>query len=249
MDKDYYPTKYDKDLEMEFADNEIALDYDYDIDRPAARPSRFNVHFQEEFKAAFEEDVPEEPEFDPKSFETVKEEGFTAGIYELIRCVIFAIVIVALCLTFVFRLVEVDGHSMDDTLSDHDRVFVTNLMYTPQNNDIIVISHGEKYDKPIIKRVIATEGQTVRLDYQNERIIVDGVVLNEPYIKGTTFSGNTGDNEIPEVIPKGKLFVMGDNRHISMDSRSTQIGLIDVDNVIGKAQFVAFPFDHLGYLY
>ena len=138
---------------------------------------------------------------------------------------------------------------MYDTLYTGDKVIVTNFMYTPKNNDIVVISHGAEYSKPIIKRVIATEGQKIQLDYENERIIVDGIVLDEPYLYESTFSGNIGNNEIPEVVPEGKIFVMGDNRKVSMDSRSTEIGLIDLENVIGKAQFVAFPFDNFGYLY
>lgn len=182
-------------------------------------------------------------------FLSAKQEGGTAGLYDWIRCVVFAIAIVVVCLTFVFRLVDVDGTSMNDTLQTNDKVIVTNLMYQPNNNDIVVISHGAEYKKPIIKRVIAKEGQTLKLDKENDRIIVDGIVIDEPYIKGTTFSGNYGNNEIPDVIPEGKIFVMGDNRQVSLDSRSTEIGLIDVKDVIGKAQIVAFPFNHFGYLY
>lgn len=184
-----------------------------------------------------------------KRFVTAKQNGGMSGVFDWIRCIVFAIAIVVVCLTFVFRLVDVDGTSMNDTLQTRDKVIVTNMFYTPHNNDIIVISHGAEYKKPIIKRVIATPGQTVRLDYEKDRIIVDGIEIAEPYIKGTTFSGNYGNNVIPEVIPEGKLFVMGDNRQVSLDSRSTEIGLIDVTDVIGKAQFVAFPFSDFGYLY
>ena len=178
-----------------------------------------------------------------------------SGVFDWIRCVIIAISIVVFCLTFVFRLVEVDGSSMMDTLSNSDKVIVTNLFYTPKNNDIIVISHASDYNKPIIKRVIATGGQTVRLDYQNDRIFVDGVQLEEPYIKGSTFSNNISDLYMEHdsngnfVIPEGKLFVMGDNRVVSLDSRNEKIGMIDVKDVIGKAQFVAWPFNHFGYIY
>lgn len=175
--------------------------------------------------------------------------GFVSNFYDWIKYVIMAIVIVIFCLTYFFRLVDVKGSSMYDTLSSSDKVVVTNFMYKPQNNDIVVISHGEHYKDPIIKRVIATEGQKIKLDYENDRIIVEGVVIEEGYINGSTFENNFGDNEIPETVPAGKIFVMGDNRKVSMDSRSTQIGLIDVDNVIGKAQFVVFPFDNFGYLY
>lgn len=138
---------------------------------------------------------------------------------------------------------------MDTTLAPNDRVIVTNLFYTPHNNDIVVISHGAEYNSPIIKRVIATEGQTIKLDYENDRIIVDGTIISEPYLDGSTFGGIYADYEIPEVVPKGKVFVMGDNRKVSMDSRSSEIGLIDVENVIGKAEVVLFPFTNFGYLY
>ena len=182
-------------------------------------------------------------------FLAMKSEGAISGFYDWIRCILFAISIVVICLTFIFRLVDVDGTSMESTLESKDKVIVTNLFYTPKDGDIIVISHGAEYSKPIIKRVIATEGQTIKLDYENDRIIVDGVVLDEPYINDSTFEGNYGDYDIPEVVPEGKVFVMGDNRRVSLDSRRTEIGLIDIDNVIGKAQFVAFPFSDFGYLY
>ena len=197
---------------------------------------------QADYKATSEENG-------QKGFVTAKADGMMAGVYDWIRCIIFAIAIVVIVLTFVFRLVDVEGTSMCDTLQTKDKVIVTNLLYTPRDNDIVVISHGAEYKKPIIKRVIATEGQTLELDYENEKIIVDGIEISEPYIKGTTFSGNYGNNAIPSVIPEGKIFVMGDNRQVSLDSRSTEIGLIDVKDVIGKAQVVAFPFDHFGYLY
>ncbi len=186
---------------------------------------------------------------DDKKFVVAKTEGGISGFYDWIRCILFAISIVIVCLIFLFRLVDVEGHSMDYTLATNDKVIVTNLCYTPHNNDIVVISHGAEYQKPIIKRVIATEGQSIELDYENDRIIVDGAVLDEYYIDGSTFGGIFADYDIPNVVPKGKIFVMGDNRKVSMDSRSSEIGLIDVENVIGKAQFVLFPFNHFGYLY
>lgn len=185
-----------------------------------------------------------------RKFTTAKADGAAANVYDWIRCLLFAVSIVVLCLIFLFRLVDVEGSSMYDTLSTNDKVVVTNLCYEPKVNDIVVISHGAEYSKPIIKRVIATEGQSIKLDYENDKIIVDGVVIDQPYLNdGSSFGGNIGNNEIPEVIPEGKIFVMGDNRKVSMDSRSTEIGLIDVDNVIGKAQVVVFPFNHISYLY
>lgn len=84
---------------------------------------------------------------------------------------------------------------------------------------------------------------------KNDRILVDGVVIDEPYLDVSTFCNVEADYEIPEVIPDGMIFVMGDNRGVSMDSRDSRIGLISVDNVIGKAQFVVYPFSDFKYLY
>lgn len=238
--------------ETESKSSEIDLTFDINPDLYAekSKPShdKFYVYKAAE-QATDAADEAAANEDGKKGFVAAKSDGAMAGMFDWIKCVIFAVSIVVVCLIFVFRLVDVEGTSMNDTLSSKDKVIVTNLMYTPHNNDIVVISHGAEYEKPIIKRVIAVSGQSIVLDKENDKIIVDGIEIDEPYIKGTTFSGNYGNNEIPEVIPEGKIFVMGDNRKVSLDSRSTEIGLIDVKDVIGKAQFVAFPFDHFGYLY
>ncbi len=171
----------------------------------------------------------------------VNTNSISINLFDWINSIIFAIVAVVLLLTFCFRLIDVDGTSMENTLINTDKVIVTNLFYTAKNGDVIVISHGEEYDKPLVKRVIATEGQTLRIDFDNNQVFVDGVLLDEPYIQGDTVIGNT---EIPEVIPEGKMFVMGDNRPVSLDSRYNEVGLIDVDSVIGKAQFVIVPHSY-----
>lgn len=162
-------------------------------------------------------------------------------VYEWVSSIIIAVVAVVILLTFCFRLIDVDGTSMEPTLINTDKVIVTNLFYTPDNGDVVVISHGEEYDKPLVKRVIATEGQTLRIDFDNNLIYVDGELIDEPYIQGATIQGNT---EIPEVIPEGKVFVLGDNRPVSLDSRYHEIGLIDVESIIGKAQFVIIPHSY-----
>lgn len=176
----------------------------------------------------------------------INSSGGTACFYDWMHSIMVAIAVVVVILTFVFRIIDVDGTSMQDTLMNADKVVVSELFYTPQDGDIVVISHGAEYNKPIIKRVIATEGQTLNIDFNTGRVVVDGVVLQENYIKGKTIEGNA---EIPSVIPEGKVFVMGDNRSASLDSRYTDIGLIDVGDIIGKAQFVVFPFTRFGYLY
>lgn len=159
-------------------------------------------------------------------------------IYEWSSSIIIAFVIVIVLLSFVFRLIDVDGTSMESTLIDTDKVVVTDLFYQPHDSDIVVISHGEVYDKPLVKRVIATEGQTLKIDFDKNEIYVDGELLEEDYIQGATVKGNA---EIPSVIPEGKVFVLGDNRTVSLDSRYKEVGLIDTDSIIGKAQFVVIP--------
>lgn len=172
-----------------------------------------------------------------------EEVSLTESCYEWLHTLIFALVVIMLLLTFVFRLITVDGESMMDTLHDKDKVLITNLFYTPTDGDVVVISHGQILDKPIIKRVIATEGETLNIDFQKGEVSVNGVVIDEPYIKDLTT--RQGDAEIPEVVPEGMVFVMGDNRNHSTDSRFTQVGLIDKDNIVGKAQVVLFPFDRI----
>ena len=179
----------------------------------------------------------------------VKGGNFFKGLMFFPYLISGALVIVIFCLNFFFRLVDVKGTSMVETLQNGDKLIVTNFNYTPKPNDIIVISHGKEYAEPIVKRVIATAGQTLKLDYENDRILVDGVVIDEPYLDVSTFCNVEADYEIPEVIPDGMIFVMGDNRGVSMDSRDSRIGLISVDNVIGKAQFVVYPFSDFKYLY
>lgn len=169
--------------------------------------------------------------------------ALTQSCYDILQNLILSITVVMILLTFVFRLVNVDGQSMMDTLFDKDRVFVTNLFYEPECGDVVVISHGQNLYKPIIKRVIATERQSLSIDFATGTVAVDGAILDEPYIKESPFKA--GDAEIPEIIPEGMVFVMGDNRNHSTDSRSTTVGLINEDDIIGKAQYVLYPFDRI----
>lgn len=169
-------------------------------------------------------------------------------IFEWANAFIIGVIFVVFLMTFVFRQVTVDGTSMTDTLQDGDKLIISNFMYKPQYGDIVVISHGENYGEPIIKRVIATEGQALSIDYETGTVSVDGVILDEDYIKGMTVELKR-PTEIPDRIPKGYVFVMGDNRQGSLDSRSTDIGLIPVENIIGKAEFRYYPFDSIGSVY
>lgn len=170
----------------------------------------------------------------------------TATVYDWIGSLFTALVLVLLIMTFGFRIIDVDGRSMEPTLIDTDKVAITNLFYTPHQGDIVIISHAEEYQKPLVKRVIATAGQQLKLDYENNAVYVDGKKLDEPYIQGTTIPGDIPEQELDTVVPEGKVFVMGDNRSISLDSRYRQIGYIDEDSIIGKAQLDVIPHKYEG---
>lgn len=172
--------------------------------------------------------------------------GFIVGLYDWVSAFLFALVLVILIMTFCFRMVDVDGKSMMNTLQDNDKVFITGLNYEPQVGDIVVISHGVELNKTLVKRVIAVGGQTVDIDETTGEVIVDGVVLDEPYILGETMP--TGDVEFPVTVTEGTVFVLGDNRPISQDSRYSDVGLIDINNIIGKVQLRVFPFNQFGFV-
>lgn len=180
----------------------------------------------------------------------VNNNELAATILDWLGSLFMALVVVLLIMTFGFRIIDVDGKSMEPTLIDTDKVVITDLFYTPHNGDIVIISHAEEYPKPLVKRVIATAGQELKLDFVNNEVYVDGKKLDEPYIQGMTVSGDTPVEELNGIVPEGKVFVMGDNRSISLDSRYRQIGFIDESYIIGKAQLDVIPhtYDENGIL-
>lgn len=170
---------------------------------------------------------------------------FEQLIYDCAGTIFFAFVILLIILSLFFRDVTVEGASMSDTLHDGDRLIVSVIGYTPKCGDIVVITHGKNHDEPIIKRVIAVGGQKLSINYDTGEVAVDGVLMKEYYIKGKTVSIQNR-LDIPEVIEDGYVFVMGDNREHSLDSRSSDIGLIPVENIVGKVIFRIYPFDVFG---
>lgn len=158
-----------------------------------------------------------------------------------------SIIVVVIVLTFIFRVVNVKGVSMLNTLHDKDRVSVLKWNYKPKNGDVVVITKGEATNDPLIKRVIATEGQSFGIDFSQGKVFVDDKELNEFYLPERMW--RQGNNDIPAVIPEGYTFVMGDNRNNSMDSRDTAVGLIPNKNIIGKATHVLFPVGRFGVIH
>ncbi len=169
---------------------------------------------------------------------------FSSFCFEWLECIVQAVIVVVFCMTFMIRVVTVEGQSMENTLHNNDKLVVMRWHYIPKNGDVVVIKHGQIIDKPIIKRVIATEGQSISIDFRKGKIMLDGEILKENYIKETMWL--EGDYSIPDVIPKGYNFVMGDNRNHSTDSRFVEVGLIPNEDIIGKAGFRIFPFNKIG---
>ena len=168
-----------------------------------------------------------------------KEEG--RDLYEWVQALVCSVLAVVLLFTFVVRLIGVDGHSMVPTLQDGDRLLVLNSLLDDdyQYGDIVVLRKDTFMTEPIVKRVIATEGQTVDIDFASGSVYVDGELLEEDYINEPTYVEE--GTEFPLTVPEGSIFVMGDNRNHSSDSRSSDLGTVDTRYVIGKAVFLLFP--------
>ena len=161
--------------------------------------------------------------------------------YEWLQILIVALVTIILVFTFVGRITPVVGESMLPTLHEGDVMLIRDIGYTdPQPGDIVVLT--KEFDAargPIVKRIIAVEGQTVDIDFVSGAVYVDGELLEEDYINEPTYVEE--GTEFPLTVPEGSIFVMGDNRNHSSDSRSSDLGTVDTRYVIGKAVFLLFP--------
>ena len=162
-------------------------------------------------------------------------------LYEWIQALVSSVLTVVLLFTFVIRMIGVEGHSMLSTLQDGDRLMVLSslLYHNYQYGDIVIVRKDSFGENPIVKRVIATGGQSVDIDFDAGGVYVDGKLLDEPYIRELTFTAE--GNTFPLTVPEGSIFVMGDNRNASTDSRSSRLGTVDTRYVIGRAFFLAFP--------
>ena len=171
--------------------------------------------------------------------EAPKEKG--RELYEWIQALVCSVLAVVLLFTFGVRLIGVDGRSMVPTLQDGDRLLVLNSMfcggYAP--GDIVVLRKESFLPTPIVKRVIAVEGQVVDVDFGSGVVFVDGKPLQEEYIQERTFTAE--GTAFPLTVPEGSVFVLGDNRNHSTDSRDARLGTVDARYIIGRAVFLAFP--------
>lgn len=169
-----------------------------------------------------------------------KEFNLKKEIYEWVSSILIALVIALLLRNFVLTLVKVDGTSMVPTLHHGERLVVIRLGYKPQAGDVIIFNPPNGRD-PYVKRVIGVGGQEVFIDNSTGKVYVDGEELDEPYINNKTVS-----TMAQFTIPQDHIFVMGDNRQNSHDSRNADVGFISNDAVMGKAVFRIWPFSKVG---
>lgn len=176
--------------------------------------------------------------------EAVPKEKFNLKkeIFSWIETLVVSLIIVSLVITFVGRMMKVDGSSMEPTLHNDDRIITTSIHGDYQYNDVVVIRR--KGDTSIVKRVIALAGDKIDIDFTTGSVYLNDKLLDEPFINEPTtlpedFSG-------PVTVPEGHVFVMGDNRNHSDDSRSAGIGMIDERNIFGKVIFRVFPLSNIG---
>ena len=165
-------------------------------------------------------------------------------IYETAECIIIAFVIIVVLILFVFRAVSVDGNSMLPNLHHGDRIITTNFLYTPEKGDVVVVDKNTNYGKPLIKRVIAAEGDKIFIDYRTGDVYVNDEKLSEAYIYEKIAVQEKENINI--VVPEGYVFVMGDNRNNSLDSRDSAIGLVNEKNILGKALLQIYPLKDIG---
>lgn len=176
--------------------------------------------------------------------EPAKKQGVRGEIYDWIQCIVTALIFCVLLFVFCVRLVDVVGDSMNPTLYNGDKMVVSDLFYSPKQGDIVIFRKDSYKKEALVKRVIAVEGQTVEIDFDKGVVYVDGQALDEPYIAEPTH--NMIDFKGAQTVPEGCVFVMGDNRNDSRDSRDSMIGMIDEREITGKVYFTIFPIDHIG---
>ena len=165
--------------------------------------------------------------------------------YDIAHTLIVALILVSLLFTFAFRQVTVVGDSMNDTLMDQDRLLVSCLFYTtPERGDIVIVNRYT--EEPLIKRVIAVAGDSVYIDPTTGVLLLNGEVQEETYVH---YENYLYDLHEPVVVPDGCVFVMGDHRNNSLDSRTATIGFIDVRDIVGKALFRIRPLSEFGSVY
>lgn len=197
------------------------------------------------------QETPAEPE---KKQETPQKEGRRPGseLFELFQMIMCALLVALIAFNGFGRITRVDGSSMDNTLENGEMMIIWSLGYHPKAGDIVVLNKKNTdyfSNRALIKRVIATGGQRVDIDYTTGTVYVDGLALDEPYIREPMYlPADAQEQGTSWEVPEGSVFVMGDNRNNSSDSRHEALGPVDESYILGKAVLALWPFSRLGLL-
>ncbi len=179
--------------------------------------------------------------------EAEKESGaavFRNELFDWVQNIAVILTAVILIFVFMFRVIGVEGDSMKPTLHDKDWMIISNLFYDPKPGDIVVLTKKQFMEQPIVKRIIAVEGQTVDINFDTGVVKIDGEVLDEPYIAEKT--KRQFDVSFPVTVPENCVFVMGDNRMHSSDSRVSSLGMVDEKYILGRLLIRIYPFNQIG---
>lgn len=198
-----------------------------------------NLNNEEVYDSTNTQEVIGMSENEPKKTNWQKE------VIDWVLSIVIAVVIALLLTTYVFRLVRVEGNSMQPTLQSGDFLYVHKLMYKPDIGDIIVIDAPDNPGTAYIKRIIALEGQTVQINPFEGTVRVDGDIIEEDYIDTALCEGSP----IPYTVPKNHVYVLGDNRHLGGSKDSRSFGAVKKEKIMGKAMIRLFPFKTFGKLY
>ena len=261
----FFSESKDKDLDSFFknynseseSDNDaVSNDNFKDISSNNFQKSKFD-----DLSLSSSEDSDDEPEINFETGEAIEDSSddsnkrtLLASIFDLLEVFSYAVALMVIVFLFVVKFVTVDGNSMNYTLMNEDRLIIYNLFYTPKVNDVIVINLEER-NELLVKRVIGVEGDTVKIDFDTWEIWVNDSLLDQSYLDGNleigkkpmekgNLVGVDSDNCISFVVEEGKVFVLGDNRNHSSDSRV--FGQMDMDEIMGKVVFRVFPFESIG---
>ena len=165
--------------------------------------------------------------------------------YDWIQSLMAALIVCVCIFIFLVRVIDVSGSSMNPTLYNGDKMLVSDVFYKPKAGDVVVFK-SDTYDpnKALVKRIIATGGQEINIDFSTGTVYIDGEPIKEDYIAELTTTKL--DFIGPKTVPEGCVFVMGDNRNKSTDSRKSEIGMVDERMIIGRVYCVIFPLEELG---
>ena len=194
--------------------------------------------------------LPREPEEETNEEQAPRRPG--ADLYDWLQMFLGCVVAAVVLFNCVARLTRVDGDSMNNTLQDGEIMLIWSLGYTPKQGDIVVLNKtpvlltGWTEPRAIVKRVIATGGQTVDIDYMAGLVYGDGQPLDEPYLPEEMYLPGPTMQQTHWEVPEGSIFVMGDNRNHSTDSRDIQLGPIDTDYILGRAVLALWPSERFG---